>query len=87
MYDEAMKAKNAGDDKGWQQPMGDARNFLKGLRDEWIVFEEEVAEIVRAKPSEGWGVDEVMDAYFKTESTQVQKLIDEKGAKMLKTGH
>lgn len=86
LHKQAMEARAKGDDTAWQDLMEQARGVLKDARDQWGAIEEEVQAVLDAKPSKGWGVDEVMDVYFKAESSKVQSLLDKPLSGMAKTG-
>lgn len=86
LHKQAMEAKEKGDDAAWQSLMEEARGVLKDARDEWSAIEEEVQSLLDAKPSRGWGVDEVMDVYFRVESSKVSSLLDKPLSGMVKTG-
>jgi hypothetical protein len=91
LFNEALKAKDAGDADTWQAKMEEARELMKIARDKWIVIEEEVQTIAsRAMPLQGWtedtATDGLFDAYLKEESRLVRTLIDEPLSRMAKAG-
>jgi hypothetical protein len=90
LYDEALKAKEAGDDATWQAKMEEGRGILKSARAEWNDIEQQVMDLVDRKVPEGWKSDEAVqamfDVYLKTEQGIVQKSIDMPNQKMAKTG-
>jgi len=84
--DEAVKAKQAGDQDAWQTKLEEARMILKSGRDEWRAIEDEVAEFLDNNPSKGWDQDMLMDSFLKSESGEVGRLIDEPLSGMAKSG-
>lgn len=91
LYNDALKAKDAGDSDTWQAKMEEAREMMKIARDKWIVIEEEVQAIVeRALPLQGWteatATDGLFDAYLREEARQVRTLIDDPLSRMAKAG-
>jgi hypothetical protein len=86
LREQAMAAKKANDQEQWQQLLEEAREVYKTVRDEWIAIEDEVSEFLSKNPSTGWDENLLMDAYLKTESREVQRLIDEPLSGMAKTG-
>jgi len=91
LYDEAMKAKEAGDDATWQAKMDAGREILLDTQAEWNDIEEEVLKFAKDKVPPGWAnVEEVVGALFdanlKAEAGLMQKYIDTPMQKMRKTG-
>lgn len=84
--EEAVKAKQAGDQDAWQAKLEEARMILKSGRDEWRAVEDEVAEFLENNPSKGWEQDMLIDSFLKSESGEVGRLIDEPLAGMAKSG-
>lgn len=90
LYNEAMKARQAGDQDTWQAKMEEGREILKDARDKWIVIEAEVQDLIDRKTPKGWTADEAVhalfDRYLGSESSQERTLIDEPLSRMAKTG-
>ncbi len=84
--DEAVKAKQGGDQETWQAKLEEAREVFKSARDEWISIEDELATFLERNPSQGWDENMLMDAFLKGESRKVQQLIDEPLSGMAKSG-
>lgn len=91
LYDEGMKAKEAGDDATWQAKMNEGRDILNEAQAKWNAIEEEVLEFAKDRVPSGWAnADEVagalFDANLKAEAGIVNKSIDTPKQKMSKTG-
>lgn len=77
LANEAFAAKDANDQDKWQALLEEARDVLNEAHDGWNEIENEVIDFLAQHPSQGWDDNMLIDAFLKSESSEVQRLIDE----------